>query len=286
MNLVVGASGLLGGLIVQRLLARGKPVRVLIRQPSVITGAESIVGDLKDPASLDRACQGVTTVITTANSAQRGGPDTVASVDLEGNRALIRAAKSAGVRHFVFVSAAFVDADSPNPFFAAKARTEEYLRESGLAWTIVAPHAFLDVWFNLLIGSALAAGVPVSLVNGGRKRHSFISVEDVASFAAGAVDAPAAIGRRLVLGGPDALCWSDIVARTAEILGAPVAVKNIQPGESIDSLPPPLGHVVGLMAASLEEQDVIIDTTEAARLFGVTLTPAEAVLRRALARAG
>jgi NADH dehydrogenase len=280
MNLVVGSTGLLGGLIVNRLLARGKPVRVMVRQPSVIVGAESVSGDLKDPASLDRACQGVTTVITTANSAQRGGPDNVASVDLEGNRALIRAAKNAGVRHFVFVSAAFVDSNDPNPFFAAKARTEEYLRESGLAWTIVAPHAFLDVWFKLLVGSALAAGVPVSLVRGGQKRHSFIAVEDVAAFTAGAVDVPAAIGRRLMLGGPDALSLSDLVAKTAKILDAPVPVSNIQPGEPIASLPPPLDQVVGVMAASLELMDVVIEATEAARLFGVTLTPAEAVLRR------
>jgi NADH dehydrogenase len=283
MKLVVGATGLLGGLIVKQLLARGKPVRAMIRQPSVSLGSESVIGDLKDPESLDRACRGVTTVITTANSAQRGGADNVTSVDLEGNRALIRAAANAGVRHFVFVSAAFVDPKSPNPLFAAKARTEEFLRESALAWTIVAPHAFLDVWFSLLVGSALRAGVPVSLVNGGQKRHSFVAVDDVAAFTTGVVDAPAAIGRRLLLGGPDALSFSDIVAKASEILNAPVPVKNIQPGEPISSLLPPLDHMVGGLAAGLELQDVVIDATEVSSLFGITLTPAEAVLRRALA---
>jgi NADH dehydrogenase len=263
----------------------GKPVRVMVRRPSSITGPESVTGDLKDPASLDRACQGITTVITTANSAQRGGADNVESVDLEGNRALIRAAANAGVRHFVFVSAALVDPNHSNSFLAAKARTEDFLRGSGLAWTIIAPHVFLDVWFNLLIGSALAAGLPVSLVNGGQKRHSLIAVEDVAEITARCVDTPAAIGRRLVFGGPDALSWSEIVAKAAAILGTPIPVRSIQPGEPIASLPSPLDQMAGGMAAGLEQQDVIIDSSEALRLFGVSLTPAEAVLRRALLKA-
>jgi uncharacterized protein YbjT (DUF2867 family) len=283
MNLVVGATGLLGGLIVNQLLTRGKPVRAMVRQPSVSLATESVMADLKDPESLDRACRSVTTVITTANAAQRGGADNFTTVDLEGNRALIRAARNAGVRHFVFVSAAFVDLNSPNPLLAAKARTEEYLRESGLPWTIVAPHAFLDVCFNLLIGSALGAGVPVSLVNGGQRRHSFIAVDDVSAFAAGAVDAPSARNRRLLIGGPDALSFSEIVAKTSQILNAAVPVRNIPPGEPISSLPPPLDHVVGSLAASLEQEDVVIDATEVSRLFGIRLTPAEVVLRRALA---
>ena len=282
MNLVVGSNGLLGGMIVRKLLARGEPVRVMVRQPSMHEGVESVSGDLKDPDSLAAACQGVTTVITTASSAQRGGADNVESVDLDGNRALIDAATRAGVRQFVFVSAAAVDVHSPVPLFAAKAWTEQRLRESGLTWTIVAPHAFLDVWFGLLVGSALAAGTPVSLVGGGRARHSFIAVDDVAEFVVRAVGHEAAMNRRLVLGGPEALSWTGIVETTAAILGRPVPVSSIEPGQPIPSLPPPLDAVIGGLAASLETQDVIIDASGEARTFGVTLTPAETVVRRLL----
>jgi uncharacterized protein YbjT (DUF2867 family) len=283
MNLVVGSTGMLGGMVARRLIEMGKPVRVMVRQPSVLAGADCVVGDLKDPASLDAACRGVTTVITTANSAQRGGADNVTTVDRDGNRALIDAAQKTGVQRFVFVSAAFVDANSPVPFFAAKASTEAYLRDSGLAWTIVAPHIFLDVWFGLLVGSALAAGAPVSLVRGGRTRHSFIVSSDVAEFVAQAVDHPDAADKRLVLGGPEALSWSDIAARTAAILGKPVPVRSLDPGQPIPTLPAELGAVVGGLAAILEHEDVIIDATQEARVFGVTLTPADTVLRRLVA---
>ncbi len=285
MTLVVGSTGLLGGMIARRLLGQGATVRVLVRSGSTdIAGAAAVKGDLKDRASLDAACRGVTTVVTTANSAQRGGDDNVSSVDGQGNISLIDAAARAGVRHFVFISAAAVDESSPVPLFAAKARAERHLRDSGMSWTIIAPHVFMDVWFPMIIGSALAAGKPVPLVGGGKRRHSFVAVEDVAAFAVAAVDNPAAINQRLVLGGPAALSWSDLVDKTASILGGPVATVTIPPGAPIPTLPPPVDQAIGNLAAGLELQDVVFDTSETARTFGVTLTPADAVLTRMLAR--
>ncbi len=281
MNLVAGSTGLLGGAITKMLLDKGAPVRVLVRSGSTdFADAEAVRGDLKDPASLDAACAGVTTVITTANSAQRGGEDNVATVDLEGNAALIDAAKKAGVRQFIFVSAAAVDEASPVPLFAAKARAERHLRESGMNWTIVAPHVFMDVWFPMIIGSALAAGRPVPLVGGGKRRHSFIAVQDVAAFAVASVGNPAAMNRRLVLGGPEALSWTDIVAKASAIAGRPIETESIPPGSPIPTLPPPIDQLIGNLAASLEQQDVVIEMSDLAREFGVTPTPAEEVLKR------
>lgn len=287
MNLLVGSTGLLGGTIARRLLEKGAPLRVLARSGSTsLEGAEAVQGDLKDRASLDAACRGVTTVITSANSAQRGGDDNVDTVDTAGNISLIDAARVAGVRRFIFVSAAAVDEASPVPLFAAKARAERHLRESGIEWTVVAPHVFMDVWFPMIIGSALAAGQPVPLVGGGQRRHSFIAVQDVAAFAVAAVDRPAAANRRLLLGGPAAHSWSEVVDLAASILGRPIPTATIPPGDPIPTLPPPVDQIIGNLAAGLEQQDVIFDTSALAEEFGVTLTPAETVLRRMLAGDG
>ena len=282
-TLVVGATGLLGGRITRRLLDRQQAVRVLTRRgASTLPGAEPVQGDLKDRASLDAACRGVATLVTTATSAQRGGDDDVSSVDAAGNIALIDAAREAGVRQFVFVSAATADEASPVPLFAAKARAERHLRDSGMSWTVIAPHIFMDVWFPMIIGSALAAAKPVALVGGGQRRHSFIAVDDVAAFAVAAVDHPAAINQRLVLGGPEGLSWKEIVGKTAAILGAPVATVTIPPGAPIPTLPPPADQAIGNIAAGLELQDVVFDTSEIAQTFGVMLTGADAVLTRML----
>ena len=107
MILVVGATGKLGGLITQQLIQRGEPVRVLVRQdPGGLFGpdVEVVHGDLKDPGSLQKACEGVDAVITTANATARGGADTIESVDLVGNRNLIDAAVGALVPRFIFIS--------------------------------------------------------------------------------------------------------------------------------------------------------------------------------------
>lgn len=285
MNLVVGSTGLLGGMITRRLLAEGRPVRVLSRSGTTeFENAEAVRGDLKDRVSLAAACDGVTTVITTANAAQRGGDDNVDSVDHAGNLALIEAARAAGVRQFIFISAAYVDESSPVPLFAAKAVVEKALAHSGLTWTVIAPHVFMDVWFPMIIGSALAAGQPVSLVGKGKRRHSFIAAEDVAAFATASIDHDAALNERLLLGGPDALSWREVVDVASTIAGYPIPVMELEPGQPIPTLPPPVDRIIGAMAAGLEQQDVVIDASATAARFGIELTPAESVLRRMLAR--
>src|SRR5690606_26213324 len=159
MILVAGATGQLGSLVTRRLLARGEVVRILVRpgsdyQPLVDERAQRVFGDLKDPASLATACEGVSVVVTTANSAARGGADTVETVDLLGNRALVDAAKAAGVGQFVFTSALGADPVSPVPFLRAKGETERHLRDSGMTYTILSPNIFMEVWVPMLVGQA------------------------------------------------------------------------------------------------------------------------------------
>jgi uncharacterized protein YbjT (DUF2867 family) len=284
MILVAGATGYLGGLVIDKLLARGERVRALVRAGRDFhrPGVEIAQGDLKDRASLDAACRGIEVVVTTANSAQRGGDDNPASVDHQGNVNLIDAAKATGVQQFVFVSVAHVDPASPVPLFAAKAKVEAHLKSSGMTWTIIAPHVFMDVWFRHIIVSAINAQRPVALVGGGQKRHSFIAIDDVAEFTVAAVRHPAARNQRLVLGGPAALSWTDVVAKSSDVAGRKLSIESVPPGQPIPTLPAPVNQVIGNLMAGLEQQDVILDTTAAAKTFGVTLTPAESVLRRLL----
>ena len=165
MILVVGATGSLGGGIARGLHEQGQQVRVLVRPGSdarVLTelGAELAVGDLKDRASLDAACQDIDTVITTANSALRGGEDNPETVEDKGNRQLIDAAEAAGVDQFVVVSALGASASSPVPFMAGKGKAEEHLRASRVRYTILEPNLYMDVWLSMLFGMPLSEGLP------------------------------------------------------------------------------------------------------------------------------
>src|SRR6266404_9801411 len=155
MNLVVGATGLLGGEICRLLAARGKPVRALVRATSdqnkvaklETLGVEVVRGDLKDRPSLNAACQAVSVVVSTASSTlSRQEGDSIQTVDLEGQLNLIDAARAANVSQFVLIS--FPHTDVEFPLQTAKRQVEEHLKGSGVTYTVLQPTFFMEVWLS------------------------------------------------------------------------------------------------------------------------------------------
>jgi NADH dehydrogenase len=281
MILVVGATGTLGGTIAKRLAEQGKQVRALVRPQSDAAdlkrlGIEAVLGDLKEPASLERACEGAEALVTTANSAGRGGEDNVESVEEGGNRNLVDAAKAAGVRQFVFTSALGSSLDSPVPFMRGKAVAEQHLRESGVPFTILMPNLFMEVWCPNVVGNAAMAGRPVVLVGEGTRKHSMISIEDVAAFAVATVGNDAARNRTLVLGGPQPLSWRDIVAAYERALGRQLEVEFVPMGDGLPGFPE---FISGFMNA-LETYDSVIEMESTAREFGVRQLTLDEYLQR------
>jgi uncharacterized protein YbjT (DUF2867 family) len=152
-----------------------------------------------------------------------------------------------------------------------------------LPWTILAPHVFMDVWIQHVIGGPLQRGEPVTLFGGGQKRHSLIAEDDVADFAAAVVGNPRAADRKLLLGGPTAHSWSEIVQMCSQRLGRPVETRDANPGEPLPGFPPPLGHILGAMLAGMERADVIMEMTPLYDEFHVRPRPMSEFLDRFLA---
>jgi len=270
MILVAGGTGLVGSMIVDGLLDQGRRVRALVRSQAAVErlsarGVDTVVGDLKDRASLDRACAAVDVVITTANSMARGGEDTPETVEEQGNRNLTDAARAAGVRHFVFTSALGSALESPVPFLRGKALAEEYLKDSGLTYTILLPNLFMEIWCPNIVGRAVLEGRPVVLVGEGRRRHSMISAADVAGFAVAAAGNERAYNRALVLGGPEPVSWQDVVAAYERVTGRKIEVTYIPSGQPLPGVP---DFVSGLMN-QLEGYDSVIPMEAVAHEFGV-----------------
>jgi uncharacterized protein YbjT (DUF2867 family) len=283
MILVAGATGMVGGMIVDGLLARGKRVRALVRSAKSAEifqarGVDTALGDLKDRASLDRACVGAEVVITTANSASRGGSDTTESVEEQGNRNLIDAARAAGVRQFVFVSALGSDLNSPVPLLRGKAIAEQYLRESGLTHTILMPNLYLEIWCPNIVGRAAQAGQPVTLIGEGRRQHSMISAADVAAFAVAAAGNERAYNRVLVVGGPQAVTWHDVIAAHERVQGRKIEVRYLPLGGVLPGLP---DFVSGFMNL-LETYDSVIPMESLAKEFGVRQVTVDECIERQL----
>jgi NADH dehydrogenase len=280
MILVVGATGMVGGMIVDRLLGRGRQVRALVRSTESAEelgarGAETAIGDLKDRGSLDRACRAVDIVVTTANSASRGGEDNPFTVEEQGNRNLIDAARHAGVRRLVLTSALGAALDNPAPFLRGKAIAEQYLRASGLTHTILLPNLLMEVWCPTIVGRPALAGHPVALVGEGKRRHSMISAMDVAAFAVAAACDENPASRTLVLGGPDAVTWHDVVAAYGRVLGRPIEIRYLPKGASLPGYPDFVSGFLNL----LEDYDSPIPMDSLAKEFSVQQTSLDQSVR-------
>jgi len=282
MTLVIRATGLLGMEVCRRLKATAHPVRALVLRTSDAAkraelqtlGAELIEGDLKDPASLRRACTGVQSVISTASSTlSRQEGDSIQTVDLQGQIALVDAARAAGVQHFVFVS--FRDnAAIQYPLTEAKRTVEGHVKASGMAYTILQASYFMEVWLTPMLGFDYAAG-KVRLYGDGNGKVSWVSYKDVARIAVAALDQPAARNAVLNVGGPQALSPREVVrmfeaAGAAEIAAEHVAEADLR--AQLNSATDPLQKsFAGLMLqyASGDEMDM----SETLKLFPIQLTP-------------
>jgi uncharacterized protein YbjT (DUF2867 family) len=288
MILIVGASGRLGSAVAQHLLAQGKSVRVMTRNPLGLAhlkqqGAEVMSGDLRNPASLSSACQGVEQVLATAHALVGKGDNNPSTVDGVGNRQLIDAARAAGVKHFIFVSVQGAGPDSPLEFFRIKYRTEEYLRASGLNFTILRPCAFMELWAQL-VGQPILKQGKTTIFGRGNNPINFVAVEDVARFACIALDDPRANNQVLEIGGPENLTMNQVAEIFERASGQQAKKRHI---------PLPMMRVMSILMqpinpalSRLMRNSIYMDTanlrydmTETARAFEVELTPFEVVAR-------
>jgi len=277
MDLIVGATGMVGGEVCRLLTEQGRTVRALVRDSSnperverlKKIGAEIVRGDLKDKASIAEACRGADAVVSTASSTiSRQEGDSLDSVDRQGQLDLIDAAEKAGVKHFVLVSFSGTDLDFP--LLAAKRAAEDRLRKGRMTYTILQPTCFMEIWLSPHLGFD-PANATARIYGGGNNKISWISFQDVAKFAAAAVTHPQAKNAVIRLGGPDALSPLEAVRLAEESTGKKIAVEHV-PEEALraqyDAATDPLQRSFAALMLYYAGGDVI-DSTEAIRAFSV-----------------
>ncbi len=283
MNLVVGSTGLVGGEICRQLVAQGKPVRALTRptsDPARIEalqhlGVALVQGDLKDRASLDAACAGVATVISTASATlSRQEGDTLQSVDWEGQIQLIDAAKAAGVEHFVYVS--FRHRFNPSlqyPLKAAKRAVEEHLMASGLTYTVLQASYFMEVWLSPALGFDYP-NASARIYGAGLNGLSWISFKDVAQFAVASLDNPAGRNAIVEVGGPQVLSPLEVV-RIFEDVGEQLFAIEHVPEEALlaqkAGASDPLSETFAALMLTYAHGDPI-DMEATSKAFGLQIT--------------
>ncbi|WP_405862426.1 SDR family oxidoreductase [Streptomyces sp. NBC_01515] len=200
--LVVGATGSLGGKVVDELLKRGKNVRALVRPTTDASrlesrGVEIARGDMLDLGSLVAAMNGADAVITTAAGYTRGGKN-ANDIDTVGNANLAEAAHRTGIRRFVLTSILTSDQTPQVPHFWHKKLAEDKLEQLGVPFVALRPGAFLDQ-VATMAGNPLDKGRLIWMSKA-TVPLTFVRTSDLAAYLAAAVDAQAADGERIDIG--------------------------------------------------------------------------------------
>ena len=279
MDLVVGATGLVGQQIALGLCGQGRAVRGLVRggtshekaAPLTSAGVTVVDADLTKPETLPSACVGVETVLCTATSMPYGKDDGLRRVDHDGVLALIDCAERAGARHFIYTSySGNLRMDSP--LETAKRACEKRLLSGKMRVTILRPSYFMEMWLSPALGFDPANG-RARVYGPGDAKISYISFQDVVSFALSAAVRPQDSAVILEMGGPEPLSLLEVVGIFEKTLGKKFELEKVPLAalEEQHRSMEPLQKTFAALMIGYAKGDVIPDSLETARRYGVRL---------------
>lgn len=228
MILVTGGTGFIGRVLVRHLSEAGYPVRLLLRparkSPQLPKGVpvEVALSSLDDDRGLRAAMVGVDVVYHLAGVESRGAYASLLDVDINGTRAVVQAAASAGIDRIFYLSHIGADRASAYPVFKAKAIAEEYIRRSGVGFTIVRSAVVYGASDGFTTGLAqLLHALPfIFLVPGqGDSLLQPLWVEDLVTCLTWALDDDETRDQMYEVGGPEFLSFNEILQMVMDQLG-------------------------------------------------------------------
>lgn len=228
MILVTGGTGFIGGALIRHLVEMQYPVRTLIRpskrSPRLPRGVpvNAAVCSLTDERGLRAAMVGVEVIFHLASGEWRGTQASLMDIDIQGTRALIRAAEDAGVKRIFFISHLGADRASAYPVLKSKGIAEEFIRRSSLEYTILRTGVVFGQNDGFTTGLArLMGALPfVFFVPGdGSVLLQPLWVEDLVTCLVWCLDDPETVNHIFDIGGPEYLSFKHIAQMVAQAAG-------------------------------------------------------------------
>lgn len=215
MILVTGASGLVGGSVLQAMTRNGHPAVALYRSAEdarkASPGTTTVIADFADKKSLVAALEGIETVFLVCAPIPQ-------LVELESN--MIEACKESGGQHIV-QNSALAAGDYPKSFPSWHRKVEDKLKASGLPYTILRPNSFMQNLVTYLAPSIRTQGAFYAAMD--EAKMSLIDVRDVAEVAVKVLVAPKEhTGKTYELNGPEAVSYSQVAEKISRVTGRPV----------------------------------------------------------------
>jgi len=296
--LVTGGTGFVGPKVVHALRERDLPVRCLARKPAAgpaqslsAWGSELVQGEVTDVASLRRAVDGCDVIVHLV-AIRQGSRETFERVMEQATRDLVAAAKDAGVRRFVLMSALGTSEETKDlvPYYHAKWEMERTVAGSGLEHVIFRPSFIFGRDGGILATfKRLARLAPVTpIIGSGTQRIQPIWIDDVAAYFVEGVQQPDVAGI-FELGGPDVVSWNEFWERLKRVLGVrrpsihvPIGLMRAN-ALLTERLPGDIPLTRDLLKM-LEHGDNVVSNDEAVQTFGLPLVQLDEQLRRAVSK--
>jgi uncharacterized protein YbjT (DUF2867 family) len=237
--LITGATGVLGRAIIQSAMGAGLAVRQGVRNPSKVnTKAEAVHFDYADPSTISPALGGMAAVVLMAPPLEANAPALLGPV--------VNAAKLAGVRHIVLISAFGVNHNEEAPLRIV----EHLVIDSGLPYTVLRPNFFMENFSAGFLASSIREQNGIYLAAGDGKT-SFISVEDIAAVVVAALQ-QSQTGKELDLTGPEALDHFQVAKIISEASGRTIAYHSLTEEQMLEGarsqgMPEPIVVYLGML---------------------------------------
>ena len=223
MILVTGGTGGVGSELLRLLSKAGIVTRALARHPQraqALPGITWIAGDLSKPGTLTSAFEGARTLFLLTSYYED-------MVELQHNA--ISAARAAGVTYVVKISAFAASDHSRAPVGRWHYQVEQELQESGLGWTILRPHHFMQ---NLLAQAEYVRTEGVVYSASGDGKIPYVDGRDVAAVAFATLTQPGHLGKKYVVTGSEAISYRQAAEIIGAAIGKPVRFVDESPDEA------------------------------------------------------
>lgn len=287
---VTGASGNLGRAIAEGLLdvLDSQDVVLITRTPDNLAdlaarGADVRRGDFDDPASLSAAFAGVDRLLVISGD--------VLGARVHGHVAAFRAAVEAGVGHIAYTSMGNPSDDNPAIAAADHRATEQALRATGAAWTILRNGIYADLQVDAAAG-AIATGT--LLTNAGNGRNAYVTRADCAAAAIAVLTTDGHERKAYDVTGPEALDAEDLATIYGELGGRKVGIAHADDESWVAAMvqhagmPEPMARILATFGAAQRQGYAAVVTPTVERLTGrppTSLREFLAAQREALATA-
>ncbi|MHB1606213.1 MAG: complex I NDUFA9 subunit family protein [Leptospirales bacterium] len=290
MNAVLtGGTGFIGKAILEQWSGEGDDgwIRCVSRKPPVRAlpqGATWFRGTVSEPGSLARSFEGADVLVHLAGILAETENQTYENVHVEGTRNVLLAARAAGIRRILYLSAIGASADAASRYHRTKFAAEELLKGSGMDITIFRPSVVFgpgDRFLSLFVSMARRIRV-LPLIGNGTSRIHPVFVRDLARSILSSLVGSGSSGRTFGIGGPRIYRYRELMTAIAVslnirawVLPQPVGLLNVVAGLQEALLPAPfLTREMILMA----QEDNVAEPNDLVTYFKVSPFPLEAYL--------